>query len=88
MFFDASVRLTSLALELGSTPCFVAVFAIRHSLAPSLENLALEFPTRGAYVGRSYLRFFTTERCRLALSWQWEVCPRRLLHLGVLPCPE
>lgn len=36
--FVAGVKLTSLAHELGSTPCSVAVFAICHFLAPSLVN--------------------------------------------------
>ena len=41
VFFVAGVKLTSLALKLGSTPCSEAVFAICHSLAPSLEKFTL-----------------------------------------------
>lgn len=38
--FIAGARLTSLALKLGSAPCSEAVFAICHSLAPSLAKFS------------------------------------------------
>lgn len=38
--FVADVRPTSLAHELGSMPCSVSVFAICHSLAPSLSKFS------------------------------------------------
>lgn len=36
--FVAGVKLTSLALKFGSTPCSETVFAMCYSLAPSLEK--------------------------------------------------
>lgn len=87
--FVADVRLTSLAHELGSMPCSVSVFAICHSLAPSLSKFSSRISCLRASGWetrvRAYCAFFFQLR---GTGWPIpavRACPTWLWHMGLLP---